>query len=283
MNDLNDKCPWPHVVLSPICVYDRDSFDEYRTGEYEVPKRCICGARLVYEKPVVICLVEHGKMTGEMQLEMKYPLTRLQSDYIEEYAEDAERRYERMADTYNKNSGPKQGVAGEIEAQRWSEDLEQVKRSMELAMWANEGETYEEMMGRRRAAAPVPGKDRVLLAIDKLRECARSVTPDPDPKESARLAYYDAEQILRGAFGLELEFGTDEGWPPPSVSRGCSVPKVVCPTCKQEAPLPDIQAAADACFFCGEDHTYRECPEYSEHKDEVLKADLDKDDNGKAE
>lgn len=315
MNDLNDKCPWPHVVTSPICVYDRDSYDKYQTGEYEVPKWCICGAALVYDKPVVICLVERGEMTGDMQIEIEYPLARIQQDILHESDEEFDRLrkepesvscisgevvvreatkeeqlkaldnliekvgqedspamragralgedmwrqisraregshkrqeqwldamkaanpegeamkdenpqskkrvlrkpsyqgVQRVADAYNKHSGPKQGVVGEIEAQRWSEDMEQVKRSAELTRFGNEGESYEEMMERRRDEAPVLWKDRLMLAIDQIRECARSA----EPSEAARLAYYDAEQILRGVFGLDLEFGTDEGWPPP--------------------------------------------------------------------
>ena len=58
MNDLKDNCPWPHVVSSPIRVYDRDSYDKYQMGEYKLPKRYICGATLVYDEPVAIALVE---------------------------------------------------------------------------------------------------------------------------------------------------------------------------------------------------------------------------------
>ena len=87
MNDLNDKCPWPHFVDTPICVYDRDSYDKYQTGEYQLPKRCICGATLVYDKPVTLCLVEHGKTVGEMLLELEYPLTFIRTDVLEEQRE----------------------------------------------------------------------------------------------------------------------------------------------------------------------------------------------------
>ena len=58
---------------------------------------------------------------------------------------------------------------------------------------------------------------RVALALQTLRQSARQCpgVTDPDAREAMRLAYYDAEQIVRGAFDLELEFGTDVGWPPP--------------------------------------------------------------------
>jgi hypothetical protein len=70
-------CMWPHHVDSPICVYDRESYDKYESGEYKLPKRCLCGVELSYDKPVSVVLVEHGEMTGEMVLTVEYPLQRV--------------------------------------------------------------------------------------------------------------------------------------------------------------------------------------------------------------
>lgn len=71
-------CMWPHHVDTPICVYDRESYEKYRIGEYKLPKHCICGVELSYDEPVCICLVEQGQMNGEMILEVPIPLTHVQ-------------------------------------------------------------------------------------------------------------------------------------------------------------------------------------------------------------
>jgi len=68
------ECPWPHHVTSPICVYDMDSYQKYRDGTYKVPERCICGEKLTYEKPVCVCLVERGQMTGDMLMTVECPV-----------------------------------------------------------------------------------------------------------------------------------------------------------------------------------------------------------------
>lgn len=80
VRDLTEACQWPHHVDSLICVYDRDSYDRYQSGEYQLPTRCICGASLVYDKPVCIALIEGGQMTGEIQLELEFPLTLIKQD-----------------------------------------------------------------------------------------------------------------------------------------------------------------------------------------------------------
>jgi len=69
-----EGCMWPHHVTQPICVYDRESYEKYRTGEYRVPDHCICGAELTYDAPVCICLVENGQLNGEMLMEVEYPV-----------------------------------------------------------------------------------------------------------------------------------------------------------------------------------------------------------------
>jgi hypothetical protein len=69
---------WPHHVDSPICVYDRESFDKYKSGEFKHPTHCICGVELSYEEPVCICLVERGQMNGEMLVEVPILLTHVQ-------------------------------------------------------------------------------------------------------------------------------------------------------------------------------------------------------------
>ena len=250
MNDLNDKCPWPHFVDTPICVYDRDSYDKYQTGEYQLPKRCICGATLVYDKPVTLCLVEHGKTVGEMLLELEYPLTFIRTDILEE---------QRVADACNKHSGPKQGVAGEIEAQRWSADVDLVKRSMELSRFGNEGETYEEMTERRREAM---GEVSMVAAIKKFAETATE-----EDLEVVKEVAAECRRVLEKFL---------------DTSMGCPIPKVECPTCKQEVRPPHIpKSMLRACLFCGEDHAYHECPEYPEQRAaamrearEMEKADL---------
>jgi len=66
-------CMWPHHVDSPICVYDRESYEKYKSGEYKLPKHCICGAELSYDKPHSIVLVEDGQMNGEMLLTVEVP------------------------------------------------------------------------------------------------------------------------------------------------------------------------------------------------------------------
>jgi hypothetical protein len=71
-------CMWPHHVDSPICVYDRESYEKYKSGEYKVPTHCICGVELSYEKPVCVCLVENEQLNGEMLLTVEYPLTHVQ-------------------------------------------------------------------------------------------------------------------------------------------------------------------------------------------------------------
>ena len=73
MRDVS-TCPWPHEVDSPICVYDRESYEKYKTGEYKLPKRCICGAELTYVGHVAIALVEQGQLNGEMILQVEVPL-----------------------------------------------------------------------------------------------------------------------------------------------------------------------------------------------------------------
>lgn len=75
MRTPDDGCLWPHHVDSPIRVYDRGSFEKYSAGEYKPPRRCICGAEITYTEPICICLCEHGRMTGDMLLEVKIPLT----------------------------------------------------------------------------------------------------------------------------------------------------------------------------------------------------------------
>lgn len=77
-------CEWPHYVDSPICVYDRDSFEKYQSGEYKVPTHCVCGAELIHEKPATVCLVEGGAMTGEMLLTLEMPLNNVQMRLLEE-------------------------------------------------------------------------------------------------------------------------------------------------------------------------------------------------------
>jgi hypothetical protein len=72
-----EGCMWPHHVTQPICVYDRDSFEKYKSGEYKLPRRCICGAELTYDEPVCICLVEHEQLNGEMIIEVPFPVQRL--------------------------------------------------------------------------------------------------------------------------------------------------------------------------------------------------------------
>lgn len=71
---VRDACIWPHEVDSPICVYDRESYDKYASGEYKLPKRCICGAELTYVGHVCVALVEQGEMTGEMIVQVEVPL-----------------------------------------------------------------------------------------------------------------------------------------------------------------------------------------------------------------
>jgi hypothetical protein len=66
-------CMWPHHVDSPILVYDRDSFEKYKSGEYELPKHCICGVALSYEEPVCISLVLDDNLTWEMMMLVKIP------------------------------------------------------------------------------------------------------------------------------------------------------------------------------------------------------------------
>lgn len=83
MTDVPSSCIWPHEVTGPIYVYDRDSFDKYRSGEYKLPNRCICGAEIDYAAPVCICLVERGEMKGEMIMEVKIPLNFLTVDLLE--------------------------------------------------------------------------------------------------------------------------------------------------------------------------------------------------------
>ena len=280
MSDLNDKCPWPHFVDTPICAYDRDAYDKYQTGEYQLPKRCICGATLVYDKPVAICLVEYGKMVGEMLLEMEYPLTFIRTDItavedLKEVEQEME-KYEsltptesldaqRVADAYNKHSGSQKGVAGEIEAQRWSEDVDHVRRSMELVMWGKEGETYEEMTERRREAM---GEVSMVAAIKKFAETATE-----EDLEVVKEVAAECRRVLEKFL---------------DTSMGCPIPKVECPTCKQEVHPPHIpKSMLRACLFCGEDHAYHECPEYPEQRaaamrearesEEKMKEDLARD------
>lgn len=76
MRDIS-RCPWPHEVDSPICVYDRESFEKYKSGEYKLPKHCICGAELTYVGQVVIALVEHGQLNGDVIIQVDVPLTHL--------------------------------------------------------------------------------------------------------------------------------------------------------------------------------------------------------------
>jgi hypothetical protein len=69
-----EGCMWPHHVTKPIFVYDRDSFEKYKSKEYKLPERCVCGAELTYDEPVCICLVEQGQMNGEMLVEVPIPM-----------------------------------------------------------------------------------------------------------------------------------------------------------------------------------------------------------------
>ena len=69
-----EGCMWPHHVTQPICVYDRDSLEKYKSGEYKPPVRCICGAEITYDAPVCVCLVEHGQLNGEMLIEVEVPV-----------------------------------------------------------------------------------------------------------------------------------------------------------------------------------------------------------------
>lgn len=74
------QCPWPHLVDEAIYVYDRESFEKYKSGEYKRPERCICGAKISYADPVCICLVEQGKLQGDMIVEVPIPLKHLTLD-----------------------------------------------------------------------------------------------------------------------------------------------------------------------------------------------------------
>jgi|GEM_PF-4862574 len=73
-------CMWPHHIDSPICVYDRESYEKYRSGEYKVPTHCICGVELSYEKPVCVALVENDMLNGEMILHIEMPVTYVRLD-----------------------------------------------------------------------------------------------------------------------------------------------------------------------------------------------------------
>ena len=66
---------WPHEVDEPIRVFDEESFKKYKSGEYKVPKVCVCGAPITYIEPVTVVLVKQGQMTGDMIMEMSIPLT----------------------------------------------------------------------------------------------------------------------------------------------------------------------------------------------------------------
>lgn len=71
-------CMWPHHVDSPICVYDRESYEKYKSGEFKVPTHCICGVELSYDKPICVALVENDMLNGEMLLTVEMPLTYVQ-------------------------------------------------------------------------------------------------------------------------------------------------------------------------------------------------------------
>lgn len=75
-------CMWPHHIDSPICVYDRESFDKYESGEYKPPTHCLCGVEISYDEPVCVALVEGGEMTGEMIITVEFPLTFVQLDLL---------------------------------------------------------------------------------------------------------------------------------------------------------------------------------------------------------
>lgn len=98
MRDIS-MCPWPHEINSPICVYDRGSYEKYKTGEYELPKRCICGAELTYVEPVLIALVVQDQMTGEVIAQTKMPVRFLTIDLLNDASssdlppEDLERKW----------------------------------------------------------------------------------------------------------------------------------------------------------------------------------------------
>lgn len=75
-----EGCMWPHHVTTPICVYDRDSFEKYKSGEYKAPERCICGERITYDDPVCICLVENEQLNGEMIMRVEVPVQYVEMD-----------------------------------------------------------------------------------------------------------------------------------------------------------------------------------------------------------
>lgn len=122
-------CMWPHRVDSPIYVYDQDSYDKYKSGEYQPPDHCICGAKIEYVTPVCLCLVRRGQMTGEMLMKVEMPISHVQ---VNLRGTDEELRTYKIDERTAKKLNAQADIRDEIDREEGAKLMEAVDEALNM-------------------------------------------------------------------------------------------------------------------------------------------------------